>query len=125
MPRLSDLLSDNLKKRLFTETRKPPPVKHRSPAALPAEKAASAPAAPAPAIALPDFVAIDVETTGLDFSTDRIIEIGAVKFTGGKPGAEFSSLVNPGIDHRPAVPQDGPARFAYRRDVFRGLPRAC
>jgi ATP-dependent DNA helicase DinG len=94
MPRLSDLLSDKLKNRLFTETRKPPSVKCRNPAASPAEKA---PPAPAPATVLPDFVALDVETTGLDFAHDRIIEIGAVKFTGGKPGAEYSSLVNPGV----------------------------
>jgi len=93
MPRLSDLLPDKLKNRLFTETRKPSPEKRRSPAP-PSEKTLPA---PAPATALPDFVAIDVETTGLDFAHDRIIEIGAVKFIGGKPGAEFSSLVNPGV----------------------------
>jgi predicted DnaQ family exonuclease/DinG family helicase len=46
---------------------------------------------------LPDFVAIDVETTGLTFASDRIIEIGAVKFKNGIPGETFSSLVNPGI----------------------------
>jgi len=42
-----------------------------------------------------DFVAIDVETTGLDPKTDRIIEVGAVRFTDGKAFAEYSSFVNP------------------------------
>lgn len=41
------------------------------------------------------IVAIDVETTGLDPERDAIIEIGAVKFRGGRVEAEWSSLVNP------------------------------
>jgi ATP-dependent DNA helicase DinG len=47
-------------------------------------------------IEVPDFVAFDVETTGLDFKNDRIIEIGAVKFIRGKPSEEFSTFINPG-----------------------------
>lgn len=43
------------------------------------------------------FIAFDVETTGLNPSTDRIIELGAVIFENGKPIKTFSSLVNPGI----------------------------
>ncbi|MBN2188783.1 MAG: 3'-5' exoribonuclease, partial [Chitinispirillaceae bacterium] len=102
MPRLSDLLSDKLKKRLVTEPRKPPSPPRRSPAPSPVPAVKTA---PAPVVPLPDFVAIDVETTGLDFAADRVIEIGAVKFTGGRPGAEFSSLVNPGVP-LPAVITD-------------------
>jgi exonuclease, DNA polymerase III, epsilon subunit family len=52
-----------------------------------------------------DFVAIDVETTGLDHKNDRIIEIGAIKFTAGKPGAEFSTLINPGVPLPAAITQ--------------------
>jgi DNA polymerase III epsilon subunit-like protein len=41
------------------------------------------------------FTAIDVETTGLDPSTDRIVEIGLVKFTAdGTVIDEFATLVN-------------------------------
>lgn len=42
------------------------------------------------------FVALDLETTGLDPEKDAIIEIGAVKFRGNKILDTFSSLVNPG-----------------------------
>ena len=41
------------------------------------------------------LVALDLETTGLEPDRDAIIEIGAVKFKGGRVEAEFSSLVNP------------------------------
>jgi ATP-dependent DNA helicase DinG len=98
MPRLSDLLPEKLKKQLLTtETRKQLPVKRRI-VPPPVIKPPAVPVFP-----LPDFVAIDVETTGLDFSSDRVIEIGAVKFTGGRPGAEFSSLVNPGVPLPPVI----------------------
>lgn len=42
------------------------------------------------------FISVDLETTGLDSTTDRIVEIGAIKFRQGKPVEEFSTLVNPG-----------------------------
>jgi DNA polymerase-3 subunit epsilon/ATP-dependent DNA helicase DinG len=41
------------------------------------------------------FVAIDVETTGLDPRTDAIIEVAAVSFRGNDILDQFSSLVNP------------------------------
>ena len=94
MPRLSDLLPDNLKKQLIAESKKSEQRGGNRPgqSELPGKRKPD----PAPAMVIPDFVAIDVETTGLDFSTDRVIEIGAVKFVGGKPGDEFSSFINPG-----------------------------
>ena len=42
------------------------------------------------------FVSIDLETTGLDPQKDKIIEVGAVKFSGDVEIGRFSSLVNPG-----------------------------
>jgi ATP-dependent DNA helicase DinG len=42
------------------------------------------------------IVALDIETTGLDPSTDAILEIGAVKFGENRNEREYSTLVNPG-----------------------------
>ncbi|MBL7199977.1 MAG: 3'-5' exoribonuclease [Anaerolineae bacterium] len=44
----------------------------------------------------PTYVALDLETTGLDSSRDAIIEIGVVKFDDRGETGTFSSLVNPG-----------------------------
>ncbi|MFH1761587.1 MAG: exonuclease domain-containing protein, partial [bacterium] len=49
------------------------------------------------------FVAVDVETTGLDFKNDRVIEIAAVLFENGRTTAEFNSFVNPGIKIEPII----------------------
>jgi DNA polymerase III epsilon subunit family exonuclease len=43
-----------------------------------------------------NFVAFDVETTGLDSATERIVEIGAVRFDGGGISGELRRLINPG-----------------------------
>lgn len=40
-----------------------------------------------------DYLALDVETTGLSPQKDRIIEIGAVKYINGESAGEFSCLV--------------------------------
>lgn len=42
------------------------------------------------------YVCVDLETTGLNPKTDRIIEIGAVKVEGGKYTGTFETFVNPG-----------------------------
>ena len=42
------------------------------------------------------WVALDTETTGLDPESDRIIEVGAVKFRGDEVLGVFQSFVNPG-----------------------------
>ncbi|MCB0152617.1 MAG: 3'-5' exonuclease, partial [Caldilineaceae bacterium] len=41
------------------------------------------------------YVALDLETTGLDQNRDAIIEIGAVKFSGDRVIDRFKTLVNP------------------------------
>lgn len=43
-----------------------------------------------------DYVCLDLETTGLNPKTDKIIEIGAVRVESGKVTGTFESLVNPG-----------------------------
>ena len=42
-----------------------------------------------------EFVAFDLETTGLSAENDRITEIGGVVFRDGKAGARFQTFVNP------------------------------
>ena len=42
------------------------------------------------------FVALDLETTGLDANRDSIIEIGAVKFQDDEVIDTFQTFVNPG-----------------------------
>lgn len=42
-----------------------------------------------------DYVIFDVETTGFSPIKDRLTEIGAVKFSGGKAGERFNTFVNP------------------------------
>ena len=42
------------------------------------------------------FVAVDLETTGLDPKKDRIIEIGAIRVENGEVAGEYQQLVNPG-----------------------------
>jgi DNA polymerase III epsilon subunit-like protein len=42
------------------------------------------------------YVALDLETTGLDPEKDTIIELGAVRFRDGEILEKFSQVVNPG-----------------------------
>ncbi len=44
---------------------------------------------------VPDYVVFDLETTGVCCDRDAIIEISAIKVTGGKRAGEYSTLVNP------------------------------
>lgn len=43
-----------------------------------------------------EFIAFDIETTGLDKRTDTIIEIGAVRMRGGEVVDQFASFAQPG-----------------------------
>ncbi len=43
------------------------------------------------------FTAIDLEMTGLSSKTDKILEIGAVRFEDGVITGTYSQLVNPGV----------------------------
>ena len=55
-------------------------------------------------VALPlDYVALDIETTGLSPTFDEIIELSAVRVRGGKPVAEYTRLVKPSAPLDPYV----------------------
>jgi DNA polymerase III epsilon subunit family exonuclease len=49
------------------------------------------------------YVVFDIETTGLNTWSDRIVEIGAVKVEDGQVVEEFDMLLNPGIPMPPQV----------------------
>jgi len=49
------------------------------------------------------FVCFDIETTGLNPQTDKVIEIGAVKVKDKKIVEYFSELINPGIKLTPQI----------------------
>ena len=73
------------------------------------------------------YVAIDVETTGLDPARDAIIEVAALTFRGNDVVDEFTSLVNPLRDIPPFVSQltgindamvaDAPSLFSLRSQL--------
>ena len=46
-------------------------------------------------IGVSNFIALDLETTGLNPQKDKIIELSAYKFSNGKPVKSFTSLINP------------------------------
>lgn len=75
-----------------------------------------------------DYVAIDIETTGLDRSA-RIIELGAVRIRRGRKVASYSQLVNPQITgitdrdvrHQPTIDKALPRFYAFcGRDTWIG-----
>ncbi len=56
-----------------------------------------------PKLPVRDFVAVDLETTGLNPKRDKIIEIGAVRVRGGQAVGFFQQLINPGRNLSNAV----------------------
>jgi len=51
------------------------------------------------------YIALDLETTGLDPDRDAVIEIGVVRFQGSRVESEWASLVNPGRPLPPFITQ--------------------
>lgn len=65
-----------------------------------------------------DFVAFDLETTGVVAGVDRIVELGAVRFVGGVPEAVFATLVDPQIP----IPPDATRVNKITNDMVAGKP---
>jgi len=65
-----------------------------------------------------DFVAFDLETTGIQPQEDAIVEIGAVKFIDGLPQQDFCRLVNP----RREIPADAIAVHGIRNEDVADQP---
>ncbi len=64
------------------------------------------------------FVVIDVETTGLDPSEDRICEVGAIRFEGRRETGRYHSLVQP----QRKIPGDAVALHGISDEMLRGAP---
>jgi len=65
-----------------------------------------------------DFVAYDLETTGIDPSQDHVVEIGAVKFNDFKPVETYSTLVDPGLP----IPKEAVAVHGIDDKMVEGQP---
>ncbi len=73
------------------------------------------------------FVALDLETTGLDADREKIIQVGAVKFCGDQVLDRFETFVNPGraipefIQRLTGIRPDQVSRAPYFSSVSQGL----
>ncbi|MBM3274311.1 MAG: 3'-5' exonuclease [Candidatus Sericytochromatia bacterium] len=62
---------------------------------------------------------VDLETTGLDYKLDRILEIGAVRLIDGDVAGEFHALVNPEVPLR----ESNIAIHGITAEMVRGCPK--
>ena len=69
---------------------------------------------------MPEYVALDLETTGLDPARDRVIEVGAVAFTPEHVSGSMERLVDPGR----AVPEAVLRLTGIRQEELRGAAGA-
>jgi DNA polymerase-3 subunit epsilon len=65
------------------------------------------------------FIAFDLETTGTMPGVDQIVEIGAVRFTDGRPDFIFSTLIDPGVP----IPPGASRVNGITDDMVKGKPR--
>ena len=69
---------------------------------------------------VPEYAALDLETTGLDPARDRVIEVGAVAFTPDRINGTMERLVDPGR----AVPEAVLRLTGIRQEELRGAASA-
>ena len=65
-----------------------------------------------------NYVAFDLETTGIDADFHRIIEIGAVRFEHYEPVAQFNELIDP----QTAIPPDAERVNGISQEMVAGKP---
>jgi DNA polymerase III subunit epsilon len=65
------------------------------------------------------FVAFDLETTGILAGVEQIVEIGAVRFIDGVPDMVFATLIDPGIP----IPPGASRVNGISDDMVRGKPK--
>lgn len=65
-----------------------------------------------------EIAVLDVETTGLDSASDRVIEVGIVHFVGGEEVDSYNQLVDPGCP----VPQEVVELTGITPDDLEGKP---
>ena len=66
-----------------------------------------------------EFIAFDLETTGINPSTDKIVEIGAVRFFGSDPIEGFGYLINPEI----SIPTEASSVNGITDEMVKNKPR--
>ncbi len=64
------------------------------------------------------FICLDCETTGLEFKTDRVIEVAAVRFRDGQILDQFETLIDPGM----AIPPSSSAIHHIMDAMVAGKP---
>ncbi|MEP6751115.1 MAG: helicase C-terminal domain-containing protein [Candidatus Dormiibacterota bacterium] len=69
---------------------------------------------------MPEYAALDLETTGFDPARDRVIEVGAVAFTPDRVSSTMERLVDPGR----AVPETVLRLTGIRQEELRGAASA-
>ena len=71
-------------------------------------------------ISLPnDYVVVDLETTGLDYEYDSIIELSAIRYRNGQEVAQYNQLVDPGF----GIPQFITDLTGISNEMLSGCPR--
>ena len=70
-------------------------------------------------LGLSDCVTFDLETTGTDIGTGRILEIGAARVRDGAVVAKYQQLVDPEVP----IPEDSSLVHGYRDADVRGMPK--
>ncbi|MGM0443881.1 MAG: helicase C-terminal domain-containing protein [Fibrobacterota bacterium] len=96
MAKLSDMLSGESSKKMNS-------LRQKQKSGAPAHPRKHVPLYKRFRVRIPDFVSIDLETTGLNRQRDRITEVGLVRYIDGKETECFSTLVNPGIPIPPDI----------------------